>query len=93
MPVTENQMDLMEAEAGFRDLISAMERDRESVVQRNPVLRRDFDNALGTAQTALQQIKLGRAEVAKNLWTRNAALRLIARQYDTESDRITAALS
>jgi hypothetical protein len=85
-------MDLKEAEAAFRDLIAAMERDRESLTQRNPVLRRDFDNALGSAQTAVQQLKLGRGEIAKNLWTRNPALRTIARQYDTESDRINAAL-
>ena len=85
-------MDLKEAETAFRDLISVMEQNRDAVMQRNPILRRDFDNALGAAQTALQQVKLGRGEVAKTLWSRNSALRMIARQYDTESDRVSAAL-
>jgi hypothetical protein len=85
-------MDLKEAEAAFRDLISAIERDRESLIQRSPLFRRDLDNALGAAQSALKNLAQGKADIALNLWKRNQALRLIARNYDTESERITAAL-
>lgn len=85
-------MDLKEAEIAFRELIQAMERDREAAIQRSPHLRRDFDNALGAAQSALDNLKRGRADVARNLWTRNPALRIVGRNYDPD-DRITGMLS
>lgn len=85
-------MDFKELEAAFRDLISAIERDRDALIQRSPLYRRDLDNALGAAQTALKAVGQGKADIARNLWTRNPSLRMIARNYDVESERITAAL-
>ncbi len=85
-------MNITEAEAAFRDLVAAMERDRDSAIQRSPQARRDLDTALSAAQAALDHLKHGRSDAAANLWKRNAALRLVARQYDVEFDRVTAAL-
>lgn len=87
-----NLVDIKEAETAFRELISAMERDRELAVQRSPVHRRDFDNALGAAHTALKNLAQGKVVVARNLWTRNTALRSIARTYDAHSARIETIL-
>jgi hypothetical protein len=84
-------MDLKETEAAFRDLISVIERDRDSLIQRSPLYRRDIDNALGAAQSALKYLGQGKADIARTLWLKNPALRLIARNFDVESDRITAA--
>ena len=85
-------MNIKEAEAAFEELVGAIERDRDSALQRSPQARRDLDIALSTAQAALEHLKNGRGEAAANLWKRNAALRLVARQYDVEFDRVTAAL-
>lgn len=84
-------MNIKEAEAAFEDLARAIERDREVAVQRSPQARRDLDIALSTAQAALEHLKNGRADAAANLWKRNAALRLVAKHYDLEFDRLTAA--
>jgi hypothetical protein len=84
-------VDAKELELAFRELIAAMERGREWAIQRSPLLRRDFDNALGAAQKAVEQLRLGKIEVARNLWVKNPALRAIARQYDAESERVSAA--
>ena len=83
-------IDAKEAEVAFRELIAAMERGREGAIQRSPVLRRDFDSAIGAAQKAVEQLRLGKFDVARNLWTKNAPLRAIARQYDAEAERISA---
>ena len=84
-------MNIKEAEAAFQDLVGMMERERDSALHRSPQARRDLDIALSTAQAALEHLKNGRGEAAANLWKRNAALRLVARQYDVEFERITAA--
>lgn len=85
-------MDVNEVEAAVRELMSAMERDREYAIQRSPVYRRDFDNAIGAVQTALDHIKKGRTDSLKTLWTKNVALRAVARNYDDEFARVSAAL-
>ncbi|MBS1876365.1 MAG: hypothetical protein JSU00_24330 [Acidobacteria bacterium] len=85
-------MDVNEVEAAVRGLISAMEKDRDNAIQRSPVYRRDFDNALGAVHTALDHIKKGRTDSLKNLWSKNVALRAVARNYDDEFARITSAM-
>lgn len=77
--------------AGFQELVAAMQRDRDSAVQRSPQARRDLDTALATAQAAFEHLKNGRPEAAMNLWKRNTALRLVARQYDLDFERVSAA--
>ena len=85
-------MDVNEVEAAVKDLMAVLERDRETVIQRSPVHRRDFDNALGTVQTILDHLKHGRTDSIRNVWTKSAALRAIARNYDDEFSRVSAGL-
>jgi hypothetical protein len=85
-------MDVNEVDAAIKDLMAALERDREGVIQRSPVHRRDFDNAIGTVQTLLDHMKHGRTDSVRNVWTKSVALRAISRNYDDEFCRVSAAL-
>jgi hypothetical protein len=84
-------MDVKEIEVAVKELKDALERDRLSAIQRSPVYRRDFDNAIGAVETALDHLKHGRTDSLRTLWMKNVALKSIARNYD-EFCRVADAL-
>ena len=83
-------MQAEQIEARMRELKAALERDRENAIRRNPIHRKDFDNAIGAVETAISHYKSGRMDAFRMVWRKNVSLKAVATNYDEFADVASA---